>query len=359
MELEKGRISSSQLVFLVISYMLGVALIIPPGSPIKQDAWLAIIFGLIEGIILTLIYLFLVDRFPGRTLVQINNIVYGPYLGKVISFIYISYFFHISSLIVIDFSNFFSGIIMLGTPFYVFVVLITLISASAVRNGVEAIARCSQVLLPFVFISIMLTFILLFREYNFNNFKPVFETPLKKMVLVSQRVAFFPFASVFFMMILPSVNKQGEIKKSFIKALIVSAFLLILVAVRNIGVLGGTGQLYTYPSFQAVRLIDYGQILTRLEVLVALNFLASGFLQFSLIYYGTVLGTAQLFNLRSYLPLVLPVGILITFQLHYYNIAETIEYQGAYPFLAMIFELVIPLLTLMTTVIRKLPEGEK
>lgn len=354
MELEKGRISSSQLVYLVVSYLLGVAVIIPPGAPVKQDAWLAIIFGMVEGIILTWIFLSLSDRFPGKTFIEISHIVYGPYLGKVISFLFIFFLFHVVSLIIIDFSNFFSGIIMPATPFIVFAILITLVAASAVRNGIEVIARCSQVLLSIVLISIIATCILLFKNYNFNNLQPVLSTPPGKMFFITQRVALFPFVPALFMMVIPSVNKQGELKKSVIKGIVIAGFFLTLIAIRNIAVLGNTAGIYTYPSFQAVRIIDYGQVLTRLEVLVALNFLASGFVEISLFFYGTVLGGAQLFNLRTYLPLVLPIGVLITFQLNYYNIAETLEYQEVYPLIALIFKVVIPSITLIVAVIRKL-----
>jgi len=92
-----------------------------------------------------------------------------------------------------------------------------------------------------------------------------------------------------------------------------------------------------------------------MEIINALNYFLGGFLEFVLFYYAAVLGSAKVFNLRTYLPLVLPVGILITFQLHFYNIAESIEYQNVFVVIGTVFKLIIPLLTLLIAVIRKLP----
>lgn len=358
MALEKGKISSSQLIFLVVSEMLGVGFVIPPGATVNQDAWIAIIFALFGGLLLALVQLNLAARFPGKTLVRISELVYGNFLGKLISLLYILFFFHIASLMVIDFSNFFNLLFMTSTPFIVFMISITLVAASGVRNGIEVIARCAQFIIPIVFISTIITGILLAKDFNLENFQPVLEASAPKMAWIVYRTAIFSFSPLHFLMIIPFTNKQGEVKKSVIKATFISASLLIFVAVRNIGVLGITGSIYTYPSFQAVRLINYGEILTRLEILIALNFMGSGFLQYALTFYITTLAGAQLLNLRTYLPLVLPIGVLLTFQLHYYNIVETMEYQNVYPFIATIFHVIIPVMTLIIATIRKLPRGE-
>lgn len=237
-------------------------------------------------------------------------------------------------------------------------ILITILAASAVRNGVEVIVRCSQVLIPIIFLSIIFTGILLLKDINIENFLPVFETPLKKMFWTVYRVALINFSTTYLLMITPFVNKQEEVKKSIIKASIIAGILFVFISARNLGVLGNSQGIYTYPSFQAVGLINYGQIFTRLEILVALNFFISGFLQYSLFFYGLVLGGAQLLNLRTYLPLVLPIGVLIVFQIHSHNIVENIEYQNVYPIIAIIYHIIIPLITLITAIIRKL-SGEK
>lgn len=56
-------------------------------------------------------------------------------------------------------------------------------------------------------------------------------------------------------------------------------FMLITITVRNAAVLGDMASTYTYPSYMAVQVIDIGDILTRVEVFVAINFITMGFIE--------------------------------------------------------------------------------
>lgn len=55
--------------------------------------------------------------------------------------------------------------------------------------------------------------------------------------------------------------------------------MLITITVRNAAVLGNMASTYTYPSYMAVQVIDIGDILTRVEVFVAINFITMGFIE--------------------------------------------------------------------------------
>ena len=89
MELEKGKIGNYQLTLLITGFLIGSSIILSPGGRAKHDAWLAIVLGMIEGIMFALIYAYLSKRFQGKTLIQINEIVYGPYIGKCVSLMFL------------------------------------------------------------------------------------------------------------------------------------------------------------------------------------------------------------------------------------------------------------------------------
>lgn len=139
---------------------------------------------------------------------------------------------------------------------------------------------------------------------------------------------------------------------------------LLIVTVRNTAVLGITSTILTSPSFEAVRLIDIAKIITRLELLVAVVLLVTLFIKVSIFYYATVLGMAQLLRLRSYLPLVLPIGIIsISITVFMYDSPVEEAYNGAniWPIWTIPFQLLIPPISLLTAKIRRLPkqrEGE-
>ena len=80
-----------------------------------------------------------------------------------------------------------------------------------------------------------------------------------------------------------------------------------------------------------------------------------GFIKVTVLYYAVSLGTAQLLKLKSYLPVVLPIGVLmICLSILQFESAFEINYFALkiYPNYVLPFQLFLPLLTLLVAVIR-------
>lgn len=358
-QLERGKISGSQLVYLLISFMIGSTIIIVPGRGAEQDAWIAVIIGALEGVILAFIFTTLARRFPEKTIVEILEAVFGHYLGKIIAICFIWYSFHLGSLVIGDFTDFFASVVMPETPSIVFAVSLVLVSAFAVHNGLEVIARCSLVLLPIAVFLILSTIILEFNQLDFKNFLPLLETPWLRILKNSHDIATFPFGEVvIFLMILPFLNQPRVGRGKTILGILLSAFLILLTSLRSIGALGATRSMSTYPSLEAIKLINVPFLNIRLEVIVVINFLTLGFLKIAMLHYSTVLGLGQIFKFRAIRPLIIPTGILMVLLsiINYSSSVENFEFTlVCYSVYALFFQLVIPLLTLIVAVIRKLP----
>ncbi|HHY06484.1 MAG TPA: GerAB/ArcD/ProY family transporter, partial [Clostridia bacterium] len=111
MRLEQGRISSIQLVMLIIGYIFGTSLILNPGRMAGHDAWLTVLAGLTEGLIFVFIITALGTRFKGKNLIEINDLIFGSYLGKVVSLVYLWYFLHLASMVLRSYGDFFTDTI--------------------------------------------------------------------------------------------------------------------------------------------------------------------------------------------------------------------------------------------------------
>lgn len=364
MKLDGGQLSTGQIVFLASSFCLGATLLKTPAVGAGHADWLAIFFGLTEGLFFVFIFTSLSINFPGKNLIEINNIIFGTLIGKLISFAYVFYFFILGTMTLRLFGDFFSGIIFPQTPILVIIGLTILVCASAVRNGIEVIARCSQVLLPLTALTVIITFLLGLPNMQFNRFLPVINVPLDVFLRVSHYTAVFPFGeSIAFMMLLAYlIPDQKTAKKgrfALMLGLTIGAFFLALAAIRNTGLLGDTKLISNYTSYQAARLIDIGEVLTRVEIIVSANFLTMGFLVISLFYYCTVLGLAQVFNLRTYLPLVLPIGIILGI-ISITQFESIVDYdyftESFTTYFAFPFQFLFPVLSLLICKIRGLPK---
>ncbi|MGI6587261.1 MAG: GerAB/ArcD/ProY family transporter [Peptococcia bacterium] len=362
MQLEQGRISSAQLVMLIIGFNFSTSLILNPGRMAGQDAWLAVLAGLGEGLIFVFIITSLGVRFKGKNLIEINDLVFGSYLGKVVSLAYLWYFSHLASMVLRSYGDFFTDTIYPQTPLIVFIILLVLICASAVRNGIEVIVRCSLILVPITILFLVVDVFLLLKDMKFTNFLPIFNVPWQKFLWASHGAATFPFGEIIaFLMVFAFVQDQQKIRVRTMMGIIIAGLLLSTVVARNIAVLGITEMIQSYPSFIAIRLINIAKVLTRLEIIVVTSFLVMGFLKVAVLYYGTVLGLAQIFKLRSYLPLVFPLGIIMVVLsiLPFASSVELINFAyEIYPYYSLPFQVGLPLLSLIVAVIRGLPKKE-
>jgi len=80
----------------------------------------------------------------------------------------------------------------------------------------------------------------------------------------------------------------------------------------------------------AVQVIDIGDILTRVEVFVAINFITMGFIKVSVLFYGTVLGLAQVFNLSSYRPIITVISTVDSFIISVFEACRYMFYTFCY-----------------------------
>ncbi len=360
MKLEKGEISSSQLMFLIGGFIQGGLLTLSFAYPIsKQDTWLAVIAALIIGLLIVLIYSSLASKFPGKNLVQINDLIYGPYLGKLVSVQYIWFFLTLISVYLWFIGDFVLTFIVPETPIVVIISMFTFICTWAVRQGIEVIARMSVVFIFITSLIVLLTFALLFKDMEFTHFLPILEVPLGDFIQSTHIIMHVSFGElVVFLMVIPAINNPKQTKKSILLGMLIGGIALLIGTIRNIAVLGPLSSIVTSPSLEAVRLINIGEVITRLEVLVAMAQTLLMFIITSVVFYATVLSIAQLLKLRSYVPLTLPIGIIaIALALISFESSMQLRHSSMYitPVFTLWFYVIIPILSLIVAKLRKLP----
>ncbi len=364
MELENGKISGSQLTFSIGCFIQGSTLLSAfVLSVTKQDTWFVVLTGFAASICIIGIYIALTRRHPDKTIVQIFEAVFGTFIGKAISLSYIFYFLSLACLNSRDVGNFVVGLIMPETPIIAPTIMFVLVCSWAVSKGVETLTRYGYLFVVITFIVNIFIFLLLIKEMNFNAFLPAFTMPALTYVQGTHVVASIPFCEIVaFLMIAPSLKNQEKMAGSFLSGLAIGGITLFIIVVRDIASLGNMISYVTLPSYEAVKLIDIAHILTRMEVLYAIELLFLQFFKVSILYYATVLGISQVFNLRSYKPNVLTVGIIIIcFSLIIFDSPMENAFWGprVAPFFNIIFQLVFPVIALFIDLIRSMFKKSK
>lgn len=356
--METERISGTQVTYLIIGFLLGSSVLFAPWGGAEQEGWLAVLIGLAEGVLFAIVYTALLKRFPRKTIVEIAEMVYGPFLGKLVALAFVGYLVHLGSMVMGNYSFFLKSTALFRTPMTALVLSMALVTIFAVRNGIEVLVRCSQVLVLLIISVFLWATVTLIGDMNPQNLLPLFSVPAKKLLSASLAVGAFPFGeAVAFVMVLPFVNKPKTVQGSVLRALFLSGAIMVLLALRSSMILGKALQVIVFPNYHISLFLRFGG-LTRLEILTGINFIFTVFFKISTLVFGSALGTAQLFRLQSYRSLVLPIGVLIGLVslINFPSMSANLNFaQNTYPVYALPFQFGIPLLTLILAHVRRLP----
>ena len=353
---DKERISPRQLTFLVMSFTIGSWIVLPSGIEAWQNLWLIMFLSLGQGLGFAYLALLLYRRYPGKTLFEVHEIVYGPLLGKLFSLLFLWFFLQTGAGALAVFVTLLKTTVFTATPDLALLFPWVIIAVYGCRRGIEVIARSNEPLILATVGLILVTVLLVLNIFETENLLPLFNLPLPTVIWNSLGIAVFPFGqNVIFMMLLPKVNQQKKVMGAVFRGMLAAGFLLILIQFLAVGVLGKVGELFVFPSIEFYRMINIGQVLTRLELIPLLNFLTMGFIKIMLCLYTLAVGTTQLLNLRTYQPLVFPLGILIIILARqiYPSISLHLQYiKDAQPYFGFFFCLILPLLTLGMSFLR-------
>ncbi|MEA4902968.1 endospore germination permease [Desulfitobacterium sp.] len=364
--LEGGKISARQMILLVfvsrvIYWITSLPVLLAP--PANQDVWIDLWMAVPIYWIVALPFYFLAKRFPQQSFYEYTQAITGkagPWLG----ILYVLFLLHITGLTLTNFSEFFTTAVMPETPSLFFVISLTLIAAYAVYHGIEVLGRLSELIAPIIMIAIIGVVLLLVNDMNLQELTPFLEKGIYPSIFtglspVGQTIEIIEVA-----IILPFLNDLRKTKKVFIYAPLLLVFFLFILTFSELTVLGDDlAKTYTYPFYNIVRLIHVGDFLERIEVIHVTIWILGMFVKTAFQYYVIVLGIGQLFHLKSYKPLILPMGIIIVASTNMLgsNVVAFREFLSfeIYDWYTMFFILFIPSLLLLTAVLRKKGEYSK
>lgn len=355
---KQTKLNSLLYIYLIVGFLMGSVLILSfMDSIAKQDAWFIIITAFILCIPFILSYSTLSKWHPGKNLIEICDLVYGRFIGKFVSMLYILYFTMLFTFNLRDLADFYTGFIMPETPKLVFLLVFILISAYAVKKGITSIARVSIFAVCFAGISIIFTFILLLSKMDFTNFLPILELSPITYFKATSHFMIVPFCELaVFLMVMPALDGTQKINKQTTVGLCIAALIMLTISIQNTAVLGISTSTHDMASYQAVRLIDLGEFFTRVELLVGMGFTMVLFIKISVIYFATVKSISQLFKMQDHAPLILPVGgiMIILALITYDSTVSHYEFALKYNvYLIALFEFILPPLSLLIAKIRR------
>lgn len=355
--MNKEVISRKQAISICILYWLGSILIIGT-TEAGKDSWLAVIIAAIAAIPVLFIYMRLMKLYPGKDFFEISIDLFGKIGGKFLMVLYIEFSLHLAALIVNNHTRFLAVSSLPETPDYFIAIMIIILCIGAAKMGIEVIGRWSEIVVFYVLFSIIMLSMVSIPYFNLSHIKPILYDGWKPVIGSSVALISFPFADAVILIYILNSLKSGEsIYKVVYTGLAVSATIIVVVLTRVILVLGDPiVSTFYYPTIASISIIDIGDFLQRLDILMPLNSILCDFIKVTICLVFASKCFAKIFNIREYKKIVAPLGFAIfVFSLILYSSTmETFADVKYSKYYCLPFQIIFPIIILVVAEIKNL-----
>lgn len=310
----RENISPNQATAFIIAGGVGIIFfwIAEASIPIAgRDAWMSYLIGYGIGIPIAFSLIALNKRFPGQNLVQYVPIILGRPLGFIYILIYVLTFTYFTALI-LNLSINMVSLFYEETPGIVLTGVSVILLAYVCKHGIEVFARVCELFVPLILFSIVFLTLVVTPHMELNRITPVLEKGIMPVLqLVPQTVSFVGEYIIFMALWLPLLNDHQKAKRTVVVGTSISVLALILVLITGITVFGVdlAGDL----AFSTIKLTLLA-VLPGIEGLPSLTlgiWIIAAFVKGAVFFFPSVVGLAQLFNLKDHRPLVGPMALIV------------------------------------------------
>ncbi|WP_432405550.1 GerAB/ArcD/ProY family transporter [Wukongibacter sp. M2B1] len=356
--MNKEVISDKQGIALMSIFIIGTSVIEVSGLEAGKDVWLAIVMAILMALPITLIYARLHNIFEGKNLFDILEICFGKFIGKGIGILYFWFFLHIGALILRSVGQFINTAILNDTPLAVILATCAIICIWIVKEGIEAMGRMSSffILILIGFISIFILFVI--PKMDIRNIRPVLNDGIEPVLKGAISAFTFPFAETIPIIVAFPIFRRKESSYGILtKGLLIGGVILLLTSLSNILVLGvDTTNNVFFGTYSMATRIDIGDIIQRIEAVVATVFVIGGCIKLSIVLLAMCKGIAKIISFDDYRLIVTPSG-LIMLNLSYFihaNIMEFYEFSAeTWKPYVFPFEVILPIVIWIAAEIKK------
>jgi len=359
--LDKGRISSLQLLFLLSMTELATAFLYVPTITAKAagpDGWISLLVPVtVYASLVVLVCVSLARRYPFQVFTEYLPDVVGTIPGKLIAGISTLVLIHITSVMVVEGAQFIQTNFLTETPVLVLQSVLALVAVYGASMGIEVIARHNEMVFPIFLLSLTTLILLVCKDINLNNFRPMLENGVVPVLKGAMTPAVWRGELYIILWLYPYLNQKKEDYQAAFGMVLLAGIVSTLVVATTIGVFG---DLYTarlvYAANTLARYISVAGILERLELFIVIMWVAGLIVKLGIFFHTASIAAATTLNLKNYRILVGPVALttIIIGNIFYGSYVQVVEFLSkVWPYYGGIIQLAIPGLVLLIAVLRK------
>lgn len=315
--MEKAKLSPGQFFSLILLFDTGTAIIRVLATKAEKDAWIAILLGLVGGMLIFSVYVSLYRLYPKLPLSGYIRAILGQKLGWLLGVLYVLFFIHGAARDLREGSDLLISSVLDQTPEIVVSAVMILSIAYVLKKGIEVLGRTALIFAFTLGVSAVISNLLMYFSGIIemdhllpvlgNGWLPVLNVTLKQTIQ-------FPYEELIcFTMLFPYINNTpGRGIKAGFAAVLTSGMLLSYSSATNIAILGAQiSERATFPLLYTISLISIGDFVQRLDVFVVLTLIVGDFFKIAIFFYAGIMAATDLFQVPDYRKLVLPIGVIV------------------------------------------------
>jgi spore germination protein len=335
-ERNNDKITSFQLMVLLIATMIGVGILALPRDiteAVGPDGWVLVVLGTFITLILVILMTKVVEKFPQKTFKEIVNSLVGKFLGTIIILGFCIYFIVLTAFEVRSFGEGVKEYLLLHTPIEILIISLLIVSAYSARSGIESIARLSQVIVPGSIFFAFLAMFPILPELDMSHLLPVLRTPPLK-IIKSLPIVLFSFLGTELVLVFSVfVSDVRNITKrvSMSVGIVFLVYLLIVVTTVTRFGLRETSHII-WPGLEIFRTVDIpGAFIENIQIIVIAIWICLVFMTVVAWTLGGSLLISYIFRSREQNYFVLPLmPIIYSISLLPENFPQIRDYMNAF-----------------------------
>lgn len=358
-----NRISNFQLYCLLLFLVAPVAVLEQPHRLVHiahNNAWLMSLLSFLPGMLIILMYAVIIKK-SSQPFPHLLEEHLGKIAGKAIGILYVFIFLLVCAFNLRVFIEFMKMIVLPATPISIFIGVLLLLGIYAIKTGILAIARTTEILAWIgVSFTLLITTTSVLTTLHLDRLLPVAYIDMKSLswgIVIATSVLgkMMPVLSLAFF--LPEKKTSTKV----MAAVLATYALVIAYVTAAVTITVGTypSQQFVFPTFNMIRLASIGEFIQNLDIAFIAVWIFGIFGAVTVSWFMACFTGQQVLNLKDYRFLAAPSALIIgilSILIGKNNLEIVLWSTTAVPFIFIFFFILVPFLIFLICCFKPVPE---
>lgn len=310
----KECITQKQACSIAILYVMTNSFSTLYGVNAGRDVWISYALAQAASALVWILLHYACKRNPSLGFFKLCEKGFGRILGSVFIFLLAVYAFLSMATSVSEFGRFTQLTALSKTPLIIIPMLIILLAVYVLKSGIEVLARCASLAIPFAAFVVLYFFSFGSDSVKPETLSPLLENGFNPVIRQALNIFVNQFGRTLLLAVLIKNIKPGKSSSrctGLILGVVIGSTAVTLIALSTVATLGQAQTASEfYPIFTVLSIRNVGGFIQHMEILTCIAGTVFLFFRAALGLYFTVCALSHLFKESDYKIFSLPVALL-------------------------------------------------